>query len=79
MKKERVMAELSTGSIAEVLAARKREKQALIREFNEHCRTAPPNHTAFCCQWCTDNGDAQIAVDNIIDELTKQLARESGT
>ena len=50
-----------------------RQKQALIKEFNDHCRTAPPNHTAFCCQWCTDNGDAQIAIDNLIEELTKQL------
>jgi hypothetical protein len=64
---------MNAPSIAEELAARKQEKRALIREFNEHCRTAEPNHTAFCCQWCTDNGDAQIEVDKRIEELETQL------
>jgi hypothetical protein len=60
-------------SMTEELAVRKLEKKALIKQFNEHCRNAEPNHTAFCCQWCTDNGDAQIAVDKRIEELEKLL------
>ncbi len=67
------MAKQLNVSVAEAIAAHKREKQALIKEFNDHCRNAPPNHTAFCCQWCTDNGDAQIALDNLIAELSKGL------
>jgi hypothetical protein len=67
------MTEQVYGTVAEAIADRKRAKKALIKEFLDHCRNAEPNHTAFCCQWCTDNGDAQIAIDNQIEELEKQL------
>jgi hypothetical protein len=63
-------------AIVAAIAEHKRRKRELIKEFNDHCRNAPPNHTAFCCQWCTDNGDAQIALDNLIEDLAKQLEQK---
>ncbi len=67
------MAQQINEDLVEALAARKKEKQALIKRGLDHCRTAEPNHTAFCCQWCTDNEDAILAVSLQIDALKKQL------
>ena len=67
------MANQPGGTVAKAIASYKRQKQALIKEFYDHCRNAPANHTAFGCQWCTDNRVAQNTLDNRLDNLKKQV------